>query len=455
MKKIELSNKKYKILNYVPLIAMALFTVLMGILIFKAPVAKIDAFDLNEKFGTIFSGKRFDEISGLSLLSLVLIITYLLMIIYLIGGLLINKVGYKYNKLFNKPYSRILEIISPIFALVFLVSSFIMIGQINRVDLGLNIIKVGLYPILSIILSLINLIAVVGALVLCHLHEKDNPEIRNNWEEERKKALENKGYTSNSKKQSKSKNARLLAVIIVAVVLITLYSSRTGETSIFERVKDSTSFKATSLKKYVSGNNTFTPGNIEFIIGKPDVEPEEIPTEGTYEVRYYTNEYSKLNDKTERLEKYLLLAIKNADRTRASKILKQYQKNELEKETLVYGEAKITYEVRSANRYPVYLQKVVYNSFVAEGISSVAKEVKSVKILNLTSDYSSPNVSSIESIEYIATYTDGSFIYAESENVSVMKDGVASSTYEGSYVGQTFKWSDEFGTYEVVATSLN
>ncbi len=452
MKKIELSNKKYKILSYIPLITMALFTILMGFLILKLPVAKINVFDLNEKFGTIYSGKRFDEISGLSLLSLILLIAYLLMITYLIGGLLINKVGYKYNKLFNKPYSRILEIISPVFILVFLVSGFVMIGQINKADLGLKIISVGLYPILSIILSLISLIVVVGSLVLCHLYEKNNPEIMNNWEEERKKALETKKVNSGSKTQSKSKNNRVFVVIIAAVVMISLFSSRT--TNIFERVKDSKSFSATSLKSYILGNNSFTPKNVEYIIGKPNVEPEEIPNEGTYEVIYYTSEYSELNDKIEKLEEYLILAVKNADRTRASKILKQYQKTELEKEALVYGEAKITYEVSYLYYNPIIV-KVVYNSFVAEGLPSVTKELKNVEILNISSKTVDSNVKSIESVKYIATYTDGSYIYGESENVSIMKDGVASSTYEGDYVGKTLKWQDEFGTYEVVAPSFN
>ena len=63
---MEKSSKVYKILNLIPSVAFAAFAVLMVVFICALPVAGINALGLKENFGTILSGTRFDEIYGLS-----------------------------------------------------------------------------------------------------------------------------------------------------------------------------------------------------------------------------------------------------------------------------------------------------------------------------------------------------------------------------------------------------
>lgn len=149
-----------------------------------------------------------------------------------------------------------------------------------------------------------------------------------------------------------------------------------------------------------------------------------------------------------RNQKCLLLAVEQGDE-RISALLKQAMDLEMDYEVLVYGQAEIKYSKEG------YLREVVYNAVTSSNIN-IDKKLESVKVFNVVETSAGTDTKKIERLAYLATYTDGSFVYARCENVAVvLENGTTSTTYEGSYVGKTMKWQDQFGKYEVVGTYNN
>ena len=109
-----------------------------------------------------------------------------------------------------------------------------------------------------------------------------------------------------------------------------------------------------------------------------------------------------------------------------------------------YGKVEIKYSDNG------YLREVVYNAVNVEGMGSVTKKLVDVKVLKVIETTAESNTNKIAKLTYLATYADGSFIYRAETNVAVVVDDEAVTTYEGSYVGKTMKWQDQFGKYEVV-----
>lgn len=459
----ELSNEvqkskksvNHKILTYIPLIAFAVFVVLMGIMMYKLPVAKVNLYDLNEKFGSVFNADRFDEIAGLSALSAIMLIGYVAMILCLIFFLLFRAApAYKYTKTFNKPFYKIMEIISSVLVLVYLVFDFVMIGQIKAADHGLKIIKLGSYPILSTILTFVCLIVIVGSLVLCYIQEKTNPKIMENWLVEREQAKE-KAKTSKNRKENQGPISKVISVVLILGLVILGSKSAFGSSGVSDRFITDKSFNVEILEKLLSNNsNNIYARDITEKIGNPDESPDTIPSDGIYDVTYYTSEYSDLLKQAKYNQKYLLVAIENGDRALVSEILKRQKNLEEEKEVLAYGKLKIEY-TRNPLYTASYVEKAAYNSMVVNDTSLTSKQLKSVSVYNVNEVSATEGTKKIESITYLAKYTDGSFIYATCENVNVVLDnGTTSNTYEGSYSNKTFKWNDEFGTYEQVISSI-
>ena len=448
------SNKTYNILSFVPTISFLIFLCLMLVSIAFLPVASINAFNLNENFGTIISAERFDEIPGLNAVSLVIIIVILVSIFYTIL-LLQNRFSvFKYKKFLGKPLYKFLELFSIIFILACLLLSISIINKIVIADDGIGLIKVGFYPIVTIVLSIACLSAVIISKVLCRAHENANPEILEKWNEERLKVKEKtKTKTEKIKKVASYGNKKSLKLLLVPVILlaVTFVCSTLNVGAVAERFTAKT-FNADSLQKVLiedSGRFEVVKSTIENAIGNP-YTPEGSSVNYN-EVVYYTDNYLEFLKKAELNQKYALLAIEHGD-YRISGLLKQAKSLELESETLAYGKAEITY-----NGYGD-MKEVVYNNVVIEGLSSIIKKLDTVKIYNVVEEFSDQTNTTrkITKLTYMATYLDGSFIYKTCENVAVvLSDGTVSTTYEGSYVGKTLKWQDTFGKYETVATLNN
>lgn len=451
---LKLKDKTYKILTYIPVIAFAAFVVLMGIMMFKLPVAKIGLYDLDEKFGTVFSADRFDEIAGLSVLSAIVIIGFMATILCFIFFLLFRSApAYKYTKTFNRPFYKILEIVSSVFVLVYLVFGFIMIGQIKAADQGLNIINVGLYPILSTILSFVCFVLIVGSLTLCRIHEKNNPDVMKNWLEKREQALE-KAKTSKNRKENQGPVSKAISLVILVGFVILGSTSAFGSSGFSDRFITDKSFNVESLEKLLSSKSNIYVSDVTARIGNADESPDTIPESGKYEVTYYTSEYSELIKNAKYNQKYLLVAIEHGDRALVSEILKRQKNLQEEQEVLAYGKVEIEY-----TRTPLYtaswVKKAAYNSMVVNGASISSKTLESISVYKVNETTTEAGTKKIESITYLAKYSDGSFIYNTCESVNVvLENGTTSSTYEGSYVNKTFKWTDEFGTYEQVLSSI-
>ena len=450
---MEKSNKSYKIFNLIPAVGFAAFAVLMVVFMCALPVAGINALGLKENFGTILSGKRFDEIVGLNSLSLTLIIVGLVTVVYAVA-LLINKLTVlKYRKVLGKPLYRLMEVIAVLFVLVHLVFACLVISKVNAADGGVGIIKVGAYSILTIILSIVYLVAFIVSMVSTLSYEKANPELLANWEEEGKKVKEEHKESlakKAAKKAGKKSSKYIIFTAVFAVFMVLSIGPNSPISKVVQRYESALTFDANELKSLLvndAGSFNVSKYQIETAIGNSYVPTGA--TEDKENVVYYTENFVELTSKGERNAKYLLLAIEQGDE-RISGLLKQAKNLEEEFETLAYGQAEIKYTDNG------YLREVVYNAVTIEGMGSISKKLDNVKVFNVVETSAGTDTKKIERLAYLATYTDGSFVYARCENVAVvLENGTTSTTYEGSYVGKTMKWSDIFGSYEVVGTANN
>lgn len=450
---MEKSNKAYKILNLIPSVAFAAFAGLMVVFMCALPVAGINALGLKENFGTILSGTKFDEIAGLNSLSLTLIIVGLVTVLYAVA-LLINKLTVlKYRKVLGKPLYRLMEVIAVAFVLVHLVFACLVISKVNAADGGVGIIKVGAYSILTIILSIVYLVAFIVSMVSTLSYEKANPELLANWEEEGKKVKEERKESlakKAAKKAGKKSSKYLIFTAVFAVFMVLSIGPNSPISKVVQRYESALTFDANELKSLLvndAGSFNVSKYQIETTIGNSYVPTGS--TEDKENVVYYTENFVELAGKGERNAKYLLLAIEQGDE-RISGLLKQAKNLEEEFETLAYGQAEIKYSKEG------YLKEVVYNAVTIEGMGSITKKLDSVKVFNVVETSAGTDTKKIERLAYLATYTDGSFVYARCENVAVvLENGTTSTTYEGSYVGKTMKWTDTFGSYEVVGTANN
>ncbi len=441
------SNKAYKILNFIPTVAFLSFAILMVVFMALLPVANIDALGIKEKYGTILSGVRFSEITGLNSLSITLLIIALVTIIYAIT-LVIHKFSVlKYRKIFGVKLYKLLEVLAVLFILVYLVFSITIITKINSADDGAGIIKVGSYPILTVILSIICLLGIAVSIFLRDSHEKSNPIIVEEWEEARQEA-KNKPKESVTKKVGAKFGAKYIVLTLILVAL-TVLGGTSQVADIVQRFNEKSFNEGVLLTTIKLDDGKFELGKseIELALGKSYVEPGS--TADGKKAVYYTENYLELLGKMERNQKFAILAIEQGD-YRLSGLLKQAKNLEIERETTVYGKAEITYN----DNYRV--TEVVYNNVVIEGIGSISKKLDKVEILKVWEVYPQQNqiTKKINEILYLATYVDGSFIYGNCKNVAiVLDDGTISNEYEGSYVGKTLTWQDEFGKYQIKATN--
>ena len=104
-------SKKYSVLKVLPTIVFTIFAILTVLFAFL-PVARVDAFGLNEKYGSIFTAKRFDEIAGLKLLSTVILIVTIVTVIFAVVLLIPKFTSMKYRSAFNKPLYKLFELIA-------------------------------------------------------------------------------------------------------------------------------------------------------------------------------------------------------------------------------------------------------------------------------------------------------------------------------------------------------
>lgn len=450
---MEKSNKSYKIFNLIPAVGFAVFAVLMVVFMCALPVAGINALGLKENFGTILSGTRFDEIVGLNSLSLTLIIVGLVTVLYAVA-LLINKLTVlKYRKVLGKPLYRLMEVIAVVFVLVHLVFACLVISKVNAADGGVGIIKVGAYSILTIVLSVVYLVAFIVSMVSTLSYEKANPELLANLEEEGKKVKEERKESlakKAAKKAGKKSSKYLIFTAVFAVFMVLSIGPNSPISKVVQRYESALTFDANELKSLLvndAGSFNVSKYQIETAIGNSYVPTGS--TEDKENVVYYTENFVELAGKGERNAKYLLLAIEQGDE-RISGLLKQAKNLEEEFETLAYGQAEIKYSKEG------YLKEVVYNAVTIEGMGSISKKLDNVKVFNVVETSAGTDTKKIERLAYLATYTDGSFVYARCENVAVvLENGTTSTTYEGSYVGKIMKWTDTFGSYEVVGTANN
>ncbi len=439
----KLTAKGYKALSAVVAIAFAVFALLVAVVMALLPVASVRVFGLKEKYGTLLTGKRFNEIPGLNGLSIGMLIFAVATIAFAVVLLAHRFSANSRRKIFSKPVYKVLEVVSVAFVLAHLILAIVVIGRINAADEGLKIIRASLSPILTIILCVICLILVGVSLVSCGKYKKANPEVLGNAQEEKSESTENKSSVGKKAANYAGKKAiKFLIVPIIVIALITLIGNK-----IVARF-EAKPFEVGELKKIAvadAGNFEINKYGVESKVGKSFVPSGA--TEDPSNLVYFTENYTNLMSKMERNQKYALLAIEKADK-RISGLLKQAKNLQEERETLAYGQAEVAFSESG------YLKSIVYNNVVIDGFPGIAKKLDKVQIYKVTEKVADENAGTkmAEKVAYLATYADGSFIYGTSANAKVLlADGTTATTYEGSYVGKTLVWEDEFGKYQVVA----
>lgn len=163
-------DKYYAKLKLVPPFAFLAYMVLSALFLFVCPVAVVKVAGV--KYGTVFSGKLFNEIPGLNNVATALRLVAILAFIYTLMYTIYRFVSLKYARVGKVRLSFILEIISAVFVFAFFIFACIIAGVINTADKGIDLVSVGSYSILSIILSIFALILLITAIVVCYLYEK-------------------------------------------------------------------------------------------------------------------------------------------------------------------------------------------------------------------------------------------------------------------------------------------
>ncbi len=445
----EFTNKFYSKIKLAPTLGYLLFVVLLALGVCLFPYAKVKAFGLNKSYGTILNGNGMDEFWHLKNLSLVIIIFAVISLIWAIFlcRYKFGKVG-RYCKMFKIPSSLFMEIGSIVFTLVDFIFACVVAGKVNFADEGLGIIKVGAYSIVTIIFGILCTIIAILALILCHKYEKKHPELREQWELDGKAVKENnKAKKANSKfKNSKFDLVRKIIGTTMALAFMIIASISMVPAGFIERSIDGKDLKKYIIKNYETWgeNEQYTPSLFSFLsantfegklkheFGEPDT------SEGGVYV-YYTDTYRYFQKRLDRNGEFTEKALLSGDE-RFEDLFVQSANLDAEKETLKYAMA----EIRASG--------VLYYSYP----EARDKKVAGVQVLCATEEYSNSEYSL--SVEYIATYNDGSFEYQTATNVYFENEDTGASvkeyTTKGAPVGKKITWTGRMGgTCEVILTS--
>ncbi len=438
------SAKMYKALSVIPAAVMLAFSVL-SIIFMALPVASVKFYDLKEKFGSIFTAERFDEIAGLMTLSTIILVFNLVMLLFSIVSMARRYGLQKYYQVAGKPTYRLFDLLSLLFVGAELIFAAIVATKIIGADEGFGILRVSYYPVMSIIFSVIALLVLCCAIYMRRAYEKYNENALAEWVAERQAIIKKHGSLNQAaKKGSKRALVFLVIPVIIAATILPTFIGGAPLSLLTNRITAS-GFSGKALDELVIYENE------KFLLDtfyKEKLGEPYIPTGSESDdahLEYYTENYFRALGQLERYEKYAVLAIQNGDDNISSLLKHLYQLRE-EQQFLAYGKATIDFDGS-------HLSKIVYDAVVVDGHSAVNKKLDAVEIYKIYGTTGTSNeLGHISSLMYKATYTDGSFIYSTAYGVSVVsEDGTEGAGYEGSYVGKTIKWTDEFGAYEVLA----
>lgn len=437
----DFTNKFYSKIKLAPTLSYLLFMVLLALGVCLFPYAKVKAFGVNESYGTILNRKGMEEFWHLKNLALVIIV---FAVISLIWTLLLCEFKFgkvlRYSKFFKIPTSLFMEIGSIVITFVDFIFACIVAGKVNLADEGLGIIKVGAYSIVTIIFGILCIIVAILALILCRMHEKEHPELKDQWELDGKVAKENKkAKKANSKfKNSKFDLVRKIVGTAIALPIMIFACISIMPASMIER-----SIDAKGLKQFIMDNyenwgkdeeyspslfSSFSPNTFKGKLEKKFGEADESEN-GSYV--YYTDTYRYFQKRLDRNGEFSELALLSGDE-RFEDLFVQSANLEVEKETLKYAIAEID------------ASGVIYCSYP----EAKEKKVIATQVLSVTEVSGGSSSGYHLEVEYIATYNDGSFEYQVSKYVYFEdSEGTSVRNYatKGTPVGKKITWTGRMG----------
>lgn len=446
------AEKYYKVIKFAPVLSFMLFVLLNTLAICLFPIAKITAFGLNESYGTILSSDKLDEFWALKKFSLAILIAMLVTIIFLIV-LVVFEFGKKsrYSKMFKVPTSLVLEIASMVFILVNFIFACVVSSKVKFADEELGIIKVGAYSVVTIIFGVICLLLIIAGLILRIMNEKAHPEIKAQWEVDGVAQRQISKEKSEKRKeklrqhQGKFSFSLLKYIIIVPVVYAVVFGGGKLYYQVYNTFVDrlAVSFSGDTLKNYLIKSGIPSTITMELILGKPN-DTQEVGS-GSYSKEYvytyYTDNYEYFQKRKDRNERFSELALLSGDGELFSALATQSITLSMEESTLAYGSAIIDTDDDAV----IYR----YNS------PMTSRTLINTQVISASTFYEDDNEAL--KVTYLASYSDGSYVYATSKYITIEKDGGSSRYFESidDIVGKKISWSAYSlgGTCEVVFTS--
>lgn len=172
-----------KILKFVPLGALALFSVLL-FAFFASPVAVVP--EIGESYGSVYSawGDLLKDLPELTNTLIACLILAVLSVVYTVAITIIRFAGtskyYVRYKKFGKcgiKLNTVLDISGYTFCLLFFILGCVLCGQINKLDGGFGLVSAGACPILMIVFSIVFVLFAVTVYVVVYFVRKKYPGI--------------------------------------------------------------------------------------------------------------------------------------------------------------------------------------------------------------------------------------------------------------------------------------
>lgn len=429
-------DKYYAKLKLVPPITFLAYMVLTALFLFLCPVAVVKV--AGAKYGTVFSGKNFNEIPGLNNVTTILLIVALASFFFTLAYVIFRFFTLRFARVKKVRVSFILEIISAVFVLLFFVLACIVAGVINVADKGITLVTVGAYPILSIILSIFALLLIVPTVVACFLYEKQHPELIVEFD---KKGEEAKEKFKKWKKKEITPRQKISGIIAGIICFASIFVML-GSSGYFKFDK---SFSAKKLQTYVLKNNGEIDSirEISKVIGDSYVAIDDDGKNESNVVTYYTSNFVKYKRKYERYSKYTEKAMEKGNMDDLVDWMNYELQLEMDKENMTYGEANISYNKGN-------VESIIYTVHSPKS----SKKLISTKVMKCVESNADEDKKEIDYIVFMATYSDGSFVYAKVKDVYVkLLEGTTVSKYEGSYKDYKIVWSFGGENYEYGTTT--
>ena len=448
---INVKQKVYSILKFVPFVAFALFSVLLFVL-YSAPVAEIIlGMGLpNQNLGNVYGMytgllSEVPEIEG-SMLALI-IFASVCVVYACVSAVIQFKSDLKYREIkigkFRMYLPTLFEYISYIFYLLIFIIGIAIICIISSADEGMGILASGACPILLIVFSIIFAAASAGSIVARYLLAKQSPELKESEERKKEQYFESERLRKEQFYATHSEPVAPVDGKNIKAVIVYKHEKRNYDKAIEKSTPEAIIWfdmhKAVILtvtpilliaiilisvlvpiftnkfRLWVVGNIQlgYTQKQVTEILGDPNETSKD-----DAKWQYYSGEYSSILDKIEKNNTEQENAFSNGDESRLLQLADEEEKLKEQLNTVTYDYIEVEFEKNEQNDYvvsSVYFEKDRCDS---DNNATAAKEVERVEL-------------SLDEVMYYSDFTGG-----QEEKKPINYDG--SLYYSAYYTNETF-----------------